>query len=210
MKIKLSKLTVITTLITLLPVILGAVLYDSLPDVVVTHWGVNNEPNGWSPKWMACFGIPVFMAVLNLVMSMVTENTDKVNNTSPVVLNISRWIIPVLSLVMVPMTLFSALGMEMDIEKLVCTLLGILFTIIGNYMPKCRPNRYVGIRVPWTLASEENWRRTHRVGGYVWMIGGIVVVIAAWLGLGTVSFAAMLALAVIPIAYSFILSWRGI
>ena len=210
MKSKLSKLTVITTLIALLPVILGIVLYDSLPDTVATHWGINNEPNGWSPKWVACFGIPVFMAAINIVMGTVTENTDKMNNTSPVVLNISRWIIPVLSLVMVPMTLYSALGVQIDIGKLVCTLLGVLFAVIGNYMPKCRPNYYVGIRVPWTLASEENWRRTHRVGGYAWMTGGIVVVVAAWLGWDEISFAAMMALAVIPIVYSFILSRRGI
>ena len=55
---KISKLTVITTLITLLPIVLGIALYDRLPDVVATHWGIDNQPNGWSSKAMAAFGMP--------------------------------------------------------------------------------------------------------------------------------------------------------
>ena len=64
---KISKLTVITTLITLLPIVLGIALYDRLPEVVATHWNIHNRPDGWSSRAMAVFGIPCIMAALNLV-----------------------------------------------------------------------------------------------------------------------------------------------
>ena len=70
---KISKLTVITTLITLLPIVLGIALYDRLPDVVATHWGIDNQPNGWSSKAMAAFGMPGILALINLVCSIAME-----------------------------------------------------------------------------------------------------------------------------------------
>ena len=59
--------------------------------------------------------------------------------------------------------------------------LGLMFAAIGNYFPKCRPNRTVGIRIIWTLGSEENWNATHRFAGKVWVIGGLIMVLAALL-----------------------------
>lgn len=210
MKKRISKLTVITTLLTLLPIILGAVMYDKLPDMVITHWGFNNEPNGWSPKWVACFGIPLFMAVLNLIISIAMEEKSKLNGSSKAVVNISRWVVPVLSIVMMPMTLFASLGVKMDIEKIVNTLLGVVFVVIGNYLPKCRQNHYVGIKLPWTFESEENWNKTHRLGGYVWMLGGIVVLISTWVGASWITMVTIFAMVLIPCVYSYMLHRRGV
>ncbi|MBR5292966.1 MAG: SdpI family protein [Clostridia bacterium] len=216
MKKRLSKVTVITTVLTMLPMILGAVLYDRLPDVVATHWGFNGQPDGWSAKWMACFGIPGFMAAMNLIISvamdisMATESGDKLNGTSKVVVNISRWIVPVLSIIIVPMMLFYELGYEMNVEKIVCTVMGVLFVVLGNYLPKCRRNYYVGIKLPWTLKSEENWNKTHRLGGFVWMICGILMLISAWAGTSWVTVAVLFAMILVPCVYSYILHRRGV
>ena len=62
--------------------------------------------------------------------------------------------------------------------------MGLLFVVIGNYLPKARRNYTIGIRLPWTLANEENWNRTHRIGGFLWVIGGILMIIMALTGLG--------------------------
>ena len=210
MKKRLSKLTIITTVLALLPMILGAVLYDRLPDVVTTHWGFNNEPNGWSPKWMACFGIPAFMAAINLIVGIATEGESKLNGTSKVVINICRWIVPVLSIILVPMMLFYELGYKMDVEKIVCTILGVLFIVLGNYLPKCRQNYYVGIKIPWTLKSEENWNKTHRFGGFVFMICGVLILVSAWAGTSWVTVAVLFAMILIPTVYSYILHRRGV
>ena len=210
MKKRLSKVTIITTVLTLLPMILGAVLYDRLPDVVATHWGLNGQPDGWSAKWMACFGIPGFMAAINLIVSIATEGESRLNGTSRVVVDISRWIVPVLSIIMVPMMLFYELGYEMNVEKIVCTIMGVLFVVLGNYLPKCRQNYYVGIKLPWTLSSEENWNKTHRLGGFVWMICGILMLISAWAGTSWVTVAVLFAMILIPTVYSYILHRRGV
>ena len=210
MKKRLSKLTIITTVLTLLPMILGAVLYDRLPDVVTTHWGFNNEPNGWSPKWVACFGIPAFMAAMNLIVCIATEGESKLNGTSKVVINICRWIVPVLSIILVPMMLFYELGYKMDVEKIVCTIMGVLFVVLGNYLPKCRQNYYVGIKIPWTLKSEENWNKTHRFGGFVFMICGVLILVSAWAGISWMTVVALFAMIIIPMVYSYILHRRGI
>ena len=210
MKKRLSKLTIITTLLTLLPMILGAALYDKLPDTVVTHWGFNNQPDGWSPKWLACFGIPFFMAAMNLIIGIAAESDSKLNGTSKVVVNISRWIVPVLSIILVPMMLFYELGYNMDVEKIVCTILGVLFVVLGNYLPKCRQNYYVGIKMPWTLKSEENWDKTHRFGGFVWMICGVLMLISAWAGISWMTVVVLFAMIIIPTVYSYILHRRGV
>lgn len=207
---KLSKLTVITTILTLLPIILGAALYNKLPDTVVTHWGFNNEPNGWSPKWMACFGIPLIMAAINFVLSVVTDKEDTAVRTSKTVMSIVRWTVPVLSMLLVPMMLFSALGVPFDVEKIASAIVGLLLIVIGNYLPKCRRNKYVGIRLPWTLESDENWDKTHRLGGYVWMLGGLIMAIAPWIGKPQITLIVLLVIILIPTVYSFILHRRGV
>lgn len=207
---KLSKLTVITTILTLLPIVLGAALYSRLPDTVVTHWGFNNEPNGWSPKWMACFGIPLIMAAINFVLSVVADKEETAVKTSNTVMNIARWTVPVLSMLLVPMMLFSALGVPFDVEKIASAIVSLLLIVIGNYLPKCRRNKYVGIRLPWTLKSDENWDKTHRLSGYVWMLGGLIMVIVTWIGRPQITLIVLLAIILIPTVYSFILHRRGV
>ena len=210
MKSRLSKLTVITTILTLLPVVLGAALYDRLPDVVVTHWGFNGQPNGWSAKWVACFGIPAFMAAANLIVGIAAEGESKLNGTSKVVINICRWTVPVLSIIMMPMMLFYELGYDMDVEKIGYTIMGVLFVVLGNYLPKCRQNYYVGIKLPWTLKSKENWNKTHRLGGFVWMICGLLMLVSAWAGTSWVTVAVLFAMILVPCIYSYILHRRGL
>jgi hypothetical protein len=78
-------------------------------------------------------------------------------------------------------TYAAALGKELPIQRLVVLFLGILFAIIGNYMPKCRQNVTIGIKIVWTLNSEENWNATHRLAGKLWMAGGILMAALFWI-----------------------------
>lgn len=211
MKIKLSRLTVITAILAILPAIMGAVLYSRLPAMAVTHWDFYGEPNGWSPKWVLCFGIPAFMAVVSLIVNLSMDNTSSLKGTSRTVAAIGRWVAPVLSLVLVPMMLYYSLGAaDMDVAKIICTLLGVLFIVTGNYLPKCRRNSLVGIRLPWTLSSDENWDRTHRLSGYVWMLCGLLMLAGCWSGANWLIVAALSVAMAVPIAYSFVLHRRGL
>ena len=83
---------------------------------------------------------------------------------------------------------------------------GLLFLILGNYLPKLRRNRTMGIKLPWTLASEENWNRTHRVAGFIWVAAGLLMVVSAfWQLHGPAVTVVLLALAVgVPVLYSYL------
>lgn len=205
---KISKLTVITTLITLLPIVLGIALYDRLPDVVATHWNIHNRPDGWSSRAMAVFGIPCIMAALNLVCGGATDRLQS-EGVPKRVLALCRWIIPMLSLILVPVMLYSAMGVSFDMGRIVCSILGIMFIIIGNYLPKCRRNGVVGIKIPWTLSSDENWDKTHRFAGFVWIVCGAAAIVGGWTK-PVVVIVALVAMILLPVVYSGILKHKGI
>ena len=114
--------------------------------------------------------------------------------------------IPATSILVSGITYAVALGWKFRLAGLLFAGLGLMFAAIGNYLPKCRPNRTVGIRISWTLGSEENWIATHRFAGKVWVIGGVTMVLAALLpevpGI-IVTILAVAALSILPIAYSY-------
>lgn len=228
---RISRLTVITTLVSLLPILLGIALYDRLPDVVATHWNIHNQPDGWSSRATAAFGMPATMAAINLIFGIIADISNrpfaKVNPVSlkvaggrkreeklsdkvaPGLLSLYRWIIPVMSLIMAPVTLYSALGVSFDMGRIVCSILGVTFIITGNYLPKCRRNGVVGIKIPWTVGSDENWDRTHRFSGFLWIICGGLIIAGGWLN-PVIAIAAGVAMLLLPVVYSGILNRKGI
>ena len=131
---------------------------------------------------------------------------------SPALKFVSYWLAPVLSILLNGVILAYAMGTKIQITTVVLLFLGILFIVIGNFMPKTKQSYTMGIRLPWTLASEENWNRTHRLAGFVWLIGGVAVVLLALLRVTIfwIPLAILFVMAIIPIVYSFILYRRGI
>ena len=90
-------------------------------------------------------------------------------------------------------------------------LIGVLFILIGNFLPKTKQSYTMGIKLPWTLASEENWNRTHRLAGFVWVIGGVYFVVMSFFSWTLAGFLIPVALlGLIPAAYSYILYRKGI
>lgn len=86
--------------------------------------------------------------------------------------------------------------------------LGLMFLVVGNYLPKCKQTYTVGIRLPWTLADEDNWAYTHRLAGKVWTIGGLVILALTFLRLPALQFVVILVLVLIPTAASFLYARR--
>ena len=99
-----------------------------------------------------------------------------------------------------------ALGwQQIPMEKLIPVLVGLLIMGLGNYLPKCRQNYTSGIKLPWTLYDEDNWNRTHRMAGRLWMVGGLGIMVSAFWGGGTLLLAVILAITLIPGIYSYCL-----
>ena len=172
-----KKTLIITSIVTILPVLIGIICWDRLPDVMATHFGMNNEANGFSSKAFAVFGLPLVLLAVLWVGAFVTAHDPKRQNISPKMFSLMLWIAPAISLVVAATVYPVNLGYELDITFISELLLGLMFTIIGNYLPKARQNYTIGIKIPWTLANEENWNRTHRLAGYLWMACGILMII---------------------------------
>ena len=171
------KTLIIASILTILPVLIGIIYWDRLPDVMATHFGMDNEANGFSSKAFAVFGLPAVLLAVLWIGAFVTSNDPKRQNISPKVFSLGLWIAPVISLVVAATMYPVNLGYELDITFFAELFLGLMFIIIGNNLPKARQNYTIGIKIPWTLANEENWNRTHRLAGYLWMICGILMII---------------------------------
>lgn len=199
---------IITSIITLLPIIAGIILWNRLPDVMATSFGVDNKANGFSSKAFAVFGMPLFMLGMLWLVAFITSADPRRRNISGRIYDLILWIIPVVSIICSAFVYILNMGVGVDVSFFMQILVGILFIVLGNYMPKMRHNYTVGIRVPWTLDNEENWNRTHRLGGYLWVAGGIVLVLLALIRLPGAFLTMMLVMGIItlvPCIYSYYL-----
>ena len=187
--------------------------YRKLPSDVVTHWGVDGRPDGWSSPLTAVLVFPAIGLLLLLVFWVLPRIDPRreayTGSSSPywIVANIVMLVVAVLHIVV----LGNALGWAIRIPILVPVMVGGLFVVIGILMPRMQPSWFMGIRTPWTLSSDEVWARTHRMGGKFWVGAGVLLALAAlggrfWLyaGIGGAAFAVLA-----PVVYSWWL-WRDL
>ncbi len=202
-----KKTLIIASIVTILPIFIGLILWNRLPDVMATHFGMHNEANGFSSKAFAVFGLPAFLLAVEWAAAVITSRDPRKQNISPKMFTLVLWIVPVCSLITAAAIYPDNLGLQTDITFYMELLMGAMFIVIGNYLPKARQNYTVGIRLPWTLANEENWNRTHRLAGYLWMIGGSVIVINALAGIIKAEWmiAVFMVMALVPSVYSYLL-----
>lgn len=193
-------------LIILLPAAAGILLWDRLPDKLATHFGIGGAPNGWSSKGFAVFGIPIMLLAVQVLCSVGTLVDPKREKINAKLMGLILWIVPITSLIMGVIIYGYALGFPVDAQKLCLFFVGILFIVIGNYMPKCRQNYTMGIKLSWTLASEDNWNHTHHFAGWTFVLAGILVILMAFLKAipAILLFPVILIAAVLPTLYSFL------
>lgn len=203
-----NKLTLaLTSVVILLPILFGLAVWNQLPAEIATHWGADGSPNSWSARWFAVIGIPVIILALHW-FCVICAHRDKRNTAqSKKLLGLVLWICPAVSLLFGAMVYSHALGNTVNVTTLVCLFCGLLLLAMGNYLPKCRPSHTIGVRIKWTLASEENWIATHRFTGRLWVIGGLLMLLCTLLP-HTVSVWIMAALIVILAAAPLLYSWR--
>ncbi len=197
---------IISSVITLLPMLFGGIFWNSLPEKVATHWNINGEADGWGSKSFAVFGLPLIMLALHLFCIIFTAVDPKNKNQNKKVFGIVLWICPVMSLFASGAVFATAFGKKFDIETLTLLLIGLMFVVLGNYLPKCKQNYTIGIKVMWALENEENWNATHRISGKLWVVGGLIMMACVFLPKGVlpwVLLVLMTFLAVFPVVYSY-------
>ena len=173
------KSLVITYIVCLLPIILGLIFYNALPESVAIHWGINNNPNGYFSKPAFVFGMPMIMVALQIFCCIVSDLSDKNPEANKKAVTVYKWIIPILTIILYIVTIMFALGNNLDIRKIVMILLGILFIISGNYMPKVRNDYYMNSKIFWVKNRDEKLvNKAVKISAYGLIICGILFILS--------------------------------
>ncbi len=192
-----------------LVVVATLLFYPRLPDPMPIHWNAAGQADDWASRQVGAWLMPLAMlAVYLLLLALPAMDPRRAN--------IARFE-GTYSLMRVGTTLFFAYmqgvilyatsrgGNDLPVG-LITSGVGVLFLLIGNYMPRMRSNWFMGIRTPWTLASEHVWRATHRLGGRLFMLAGVGMLLlplfpAEWIGWLIIPL--ILIASFVPIAYSY-------
>lgn len=204
------KVLIITSLVILLPILAGVILWNQLPEQIPTHWNSVGEIDGWSSKPFAVFGLPLIMLTAQWLCVLGTGADPKKGNHSDKIVHLVLWIIPVINILLSVITYAVALGKEVRVEVIMPVFIGLVLAIVGNYLPKCKQNYTIGIKIPWTLNSEENWNKTHRFAGWLWTICGLVIMLTGFLGGFEFFLGIVLVMVFAPFIYSYLLHRKGV
>lgn len=197
-------LLVITSCIILLQTVVGVALWDRLPEQIATHFDLHNQPNGWSSKAFTVFGMPLVLLALHWVCLLVSCSPNhRMKHYGVRVQYLLLFIIPATSLLMMVLCYGYALGERIQATRMSLVFVGLVFTVTGNYLPKIRRNYTTGIKLPWTLADDENWNKTHRMAAPVWVVCGLLLIVMGLIGEATwIAPAAIVAAVLLPTIYS--------
>lgn len=205
------RIVIVTGLLALLSLAAGIAFYGKLPDPVPTHFDLSGTPNGYTAKPMGAFILPLILAGLGLLLSVLPKISPRgylMESFGRVFEIISISTLVILFIIGV-VALLQALGWRPPIDRIVFPLIGALLIILGNFMGKLHRNFFVGIRTPWTLASEEVWLRTHRLGGPLFVVAGLILMVGAFFGAGFSLIVIVVAIAaIVPVVYSYVIYRR--
>ena len=210
-KIKFKKESVISVIFSiLLFVLVNLLFYKKMPETLPTHWGFNNKIDGYSSKFTALITTPLLLIFLNIFSCFMLDNDPKNKDKNNFVITIGKATIPLVMLITFIISIFYGLGKEINVMVIISIFVGFLLILIGNYLPKTKRNYTVGIKLPWTLNSDENWNKTHRLAGYFFILGGIFFLFTPFIGNKYLIFINFIIIGVIPALYSFYLYKNGV
>ncbi len=187
----------------------GLVSLPMMPAEVPTHWGLSGAPDQYGPAWvnalvLPAIGLLLYLSLLALpLIDPLRRNYALFTDT----LRFVRWLLVLFAIGLHVVVVRVSLDHAIEVDFAVRLGVALLIVALGNRMGTMRRNFFIGIRVPWTLSSEEVWNRTHRMAGRLWVVGGIGLVAAAFLPakLGMTVFTTLIVILVaVPVLYS----WR--
>ncbi|MGI8301902.1 SdpI family protein [Bacillus paranthracis] len=158
-----------------------AYAWPNLPDTMAVHWGMEGV-NGYASKFNAMLlllGIMIFTYVLLTITPKIDPKKKNYDKFSKGYMIINYSVVVLLFLVNM-LVIGVGLGYDIPMNSTPLILVGLLFIVIGNYLPQCKPNYFVGIKTPWTLSNEEVWRKTHRFSGKVFVVLGIIMILSVF------------------------------
>ncbi len=191
-----------------IPLVYYFSIKSTLPAQVPIHFNVNGEPDRWtSPSgllWLILameLGVYALMLVIPLI-----DPKRKLQQMGNKYFMLKLVLVGLMS-AMSGLIIYSAINKDFNTELVIIILLSAMFIIFGNYLPTVKPNYFIGIRTPWTLENEDNWKNTHRFTGWLWTLGGLVILIMGLLIPQEYFYllvSLIVVLAFIPVGYSFV------
>jgi len=198
--------------VAVIPLVYLLIIWRSLPEKIAMHFDLQGNPDRYGNKTELLIMTGV-LALMSIGLFFLLSNIYKIDPKRHAVENKDRltrmaFVIGIFMSAMSCFIIYSSAkgGFELGI-RYVFAGVGLLFSFIGNYMHNIKPNYFAGIRVPWTLNNEENWRKTHLLAGKIWFAGGLVLALLCLLLPDTVSvvvfFTMTVILVIIPVVYSY-------
>lgn len=171
------KTLILTCAVCLLPMIFGAVFYEKLPEEMPVHFNMNNEVDRYASKEFALFGIPAIMLGMQIFCCVISNVNENKKEKKPRFIGIVEWIIPILSVVISVIMIEVSLGSDVDVRKSIMLILGILYLLIGNYMPKTSYEEMKGKMHPMPK-DEKMYRKMMRMMGYTFVAFGLLLLVS--------------------------------
>jgi uncharacterized membrane protein len=193
----------------ILPYVYLATIWNKLPDQVPTHFNISGNADAWSGKTTLLFlpgamGIGIYLLML---LIPVLDPKRKIQQMGVKYYNF-RFMLTFFFSLFATYLLFVSNSGSLKNPNLLIGLIGALFAMLGNYFQTVRPNYFIGIRTPWTLENEQIWKKTHRLGGRLWMAGGVLIAILSFFiksnsALAITFGAILVVMVIVPVVYSY-------
>lgn len=196
---------IISSVVTLMPMIFGILLWEQLPESIATNFGINGEVTGYSSKIVTVVVVPLLLFILNLVCVFATNADPKKKNINDKIITLIVSIVPACSLVCGFLIYSHALGYKINVETVMPVFIGTLILLLGFFLGNCKQNYTVGIKLPWTLNDEDNWDKTHKLAGKLWICGGALMILSGTFNLPALFFIILIVITLIPTVYSYLI-----
>lgn len=169
------KILILTCFMCLLPITFGIMLYNDLPEIIAIHFDINNNPDGFMSKPFFIFGMPIFMMLIQMFVCIVSDVNDENPEANKRTMFMYKLIIPVITVVMYAVTIMYAMGSALDMRKTTMIILGIMFVIMGIYLPKTVGDS--SINFP-RIKNEKIYAKVKRIFGYIFILNGFLAIVS--------------------------------
>ncbi len=202
----------IVWVIIIVPAVYLAIVWNDLPKTVAMHFDLKGNADRFGSK-NELITTSVILIIANAVVYLILTNIYRIDPKKYAAENKGRlyrigFAVCVFLSAVLCLIIYSATHGNIKFStRLILAGIGLLFAFIGNYMHNIKPNYFAGFRLPWTLENEDNWRKTHLLGGKLWFVGGLVIAVICLLLPPVASmvafFTIMLVVVFIPAIYSY-------